>query len=483
MEARGVAAVTAGGELEGRRPSRLEAQPAALVPRRPGFTRPAATAALALLLTVAPLSGRQAVERLTLDDALRLAQQRSAALQALEHKVEEYERKSAGARANYFPQLDTQLNYQQTNSGQGIVIPMGSFGEIPELGGAFPGQDLSIDQGGTGLFYAITTLTQPVTHFFKIREGLGVAVADEDIARAELQRTRNDVAIATMQLYGGLLIARYQREAAEMQVAAAEERAANRQVAASSGSVLEVAAVEARVRALEARQKLVEAESRIENLQYDLADLLALPPGTRIELADPEPVEGQLLSLDEYVTMALAGNPEVLEARATVQKAGHGVAAARADYIPEVGVALTHLYQSSVPFLPRSSFGVGVQLQWTLVDFGKRSSVVAERRAQLSQAQANLRRVEGKVRGDVEKAYRQLRHAETLVALAREASLLRAEAARLQAGQQRAGLVLAAEARAADAESLQGAADLLQAELGYRLAGAELYRTVGQVVW
>lgn len=170
------------------------------------------------------------------------------------------------------------------------------------------------------------------------------------------------------------------------------------------------------------------------------------------------------------------------EASATVRKAEYGVAAARADRLPQVGVGISHLYQSSFSFLPRNSFGLGVQLNWAVVDFGKRGSLRAERRAQLSQAQANLRVVEGGVRGEVEKALRQLAQAEMLVSLAREAHSLRQEVARLQGGQERAGLIVAAEGEQADAAVLQGAADLLQAEMGYRLAVAELLRVVGETV-
>ena len=441
---------------------------------------PAVTAMLALLLLAAPLSaqGAQPVS-LTLNDAIRRAQEQSPALQALAQKVEEQASKTAGMRGNYFPQLSVKANYLKSDAAQSILIPTGSLGNVPALGGAFPPADLEIPQGGSGLFFTTTTVAQPLTQLLRIREGVSVAQADEDVARGELKRIQGDVTIGTLKLYAGILIAQMQRQATEAQIATAEEKSVNTRVAAASGNTLEVASLEARVSALQARQKLLEVESQMEDLEYQLADLLGYQPGTRFAVAEPtwEPVN--LLPLEQYVETALRENAEVLEARATLAKAEHGVSAARSEYIPNVGVAVTHIYQSSVPFIPKSSFGFGVQLDWVIWDWGKRGAVVGERRAQQAQAEANVRRIEGKVRGDVERAYRQMAQANTMLQLAREAAALRQEAARLQSGQQRAGFALQAQALSANADALQGSVDVLQAQFGHLVAFAELNRVVG----
>jgi len=416
---------------------------------------------MALLPCILPngLAG-QGMERLSLEQVLELAQQRSRTLQALNHRVEEMESRSRGVRANYFPQLGIQVNYRTFESSQ--ALPEGLEG---------------------GLFGSLTTLSQPITQLFSIRPAHQAAMANVEVARAVLQGARNDVAVGAMKLYGGLLVARLQREAAAAQVTAAEAMASSRGAAVASGNVLEVAELEARIKVLEARQRLVEGEGLIEELQYQLNDLLGFPPETILELSPPEAaLRAPPFSPEEAVIRALRESPQMEEALATVRMAEYGVASARADYLPQVGVAISHLYQSSFSFLPRNSFGVGIQLNWALVDFGKRGSVRAERSAQLSQVRANLQLVEGRVRGEVESALRQLAQADMLVSLAREAHGLRQEAARLQGGRERAGLILAGEAREADAALLQGTADLIQAEMGYRLAVAELQRLLGEPI-
>jgi outer membrane protein TolC len=198
-----------------------------------------------------------------------------------------------------------------------------------------------------------------------------------------------------------------------------------------------------------------------------------------VELVPPDPVRITLMPVDQYVVAALRDNPEVMAAAATLRKAQAGVSAARAEYIPEVGLALMHVYQSSMPFFRNHSFAAGLQLNWAIFDFGKRGSMLEERRSQVAQAEANVRMVEGRVRGEVEKAHRQVRQAEAMVELAREAAALRQEAARLQGGQQQAGFLLTADAQGSMADALQGVADLVAAELGYRLALVELQKATG----
>ena len=222
--------------------------------------------------------------------------------------------------------------------------------------------------------------------------------------------------------------------------------------------------------------------SRIEGVSQELNDLLGYPPGTSLELVPPGPIDTILLLLDDYVEAALRLNPEVLEARATLRVAEHGVSAARAESLPDLGIGVTHLYQSSFDFLPRNSLGLGLQFSWTPMDGGRRRSVAGERRAQLDQARAQLDLVEARVRREVEDAWRSLRYATLLVELAREAQQLRQEVSRLQESQRAAGLGLAADARLAEAETASGRVDLLQAEIAHRLALAELHRATGELV-
>jgi outer membrane protein TolC len=441
--------------------------------------RSLASSVLLSLLLAAATAAQEAPVRLTLDEALAHARADNPGLGAMRLKLEETRQRASFTFTNFLPRISVSANYVLGDNPQGILLPRGSLGYFPELGGSFPRTDRNIPQGGQDLFFALTTVTQPVTHFFKIREGLGVARADQRAADAGLRRVEQDVALGVLQAYAGVLIAQRGRDVARERVAATELRVGYQAVAVASGLAAEVSARDARVRWLQARQELLEREGEFEDLSYRLADAIGLPEGTRLELVDPSFPQVTSGTVEESVAGALANNPDVTEARALVNKATHGVGAARADYIPSIGVIGGHLYQTSVPFFPRNLFAIGISGSWTVFDWGARRNAVAERRAQLGQAEYNLDIVERRVRGEVEAAVRKLARAAEMVALAQEAQSLRTEAARIRAVQATVGYGVDAEDREAAAERLEADLDLLKAQLGYMIALAELERATG----
>jgi len=173
---------------------------------------------------------------------------------------------------------------------------------------------------------------------------------------------------------------------------------------------------------------------------------------------------GERLSREQYLSAALAGNPEVQAARETVIKARSTVAAARYEYIPNVGAFARQTCQSGVPF-PTHNFGAfGLQMTWDIFDWGKRKGVVGEREVQLAQAEANLRRKSDRIAVDVEKAYRKLERTQMMIDVAQEALALRREGERLSAPQLRAGVT--SEAKNAEAVAATRSAESMNSRPG-----------------
>jgi outer membrane protein TolC len=440
------------------------------------------SALVACFLLIPPVARAQSTQprALTLDQALTLAHESNAGLRAVRERVEETERRSRVVFSNYLPRISTNAAWVGSNNTRGIIIPAGSLGNVPGLG-PFPAGEMNIEQGGQDMFFAMTTAQQPVTQFFKIKEGRGVARADEYAGRAELRRVEQAVSIGVLKAYAGVLIASRRRDAAQERVAVAALRTTTRTAAVQSGLATSVATTEARLRALQARQELLESENEVTDLSYALADAVGLAGGTALTVEAPGPVAEPVDSLGAYVTSAMLANPEVLEAEAMVSKAKHGVGAAKTNYIPDIGLFAGHLYQASFPFFPKSTIQFGAIGRFTLLDFGARGNTLGERRAQLNAANRNMERVRGKVRGEVEAAYRKLARAREMAEVAREALALRAEALRMRIVQTSAGFSVEAEQREANADRLEAELNMLRAEMGFRIARAELEQAAGRL--
>jgi len=441
-----------------------------------------ARSALLACVCVAPLARAQqpSPRTLTLDQALASAHESNAGLLAVRSRVEEAERRNKVVFSNYLPRVSTQAASLGSDNTRGILLPAGSLGNVPGLG-PFPPSESNIPQGGQNVIFAMTTATQPLTQYFKIKEGLGVSRADESISRAELRRAEQAVTIGVMKAYAGLLLSQKRRDVARARVSTAALRTTTQGAAVTSGMATSVATTEARLRALQARQEVLEAENEYTDISYQLADAIGLPGSTPITVQPLPTISEGLDSIDVYVASALRSNPDVQEAAATVEKATHGVSAARSAYIPDIGLFGSHFYQSSLPFLPRSTLFFGAVGSITLLDFGARSNTLAERNAQLNAANRNLERVKSKVRGDVEAAYRKLARAFEMADVAREALSLRTEALRMRTMQIESGLGVQAEQSEAAADRLEAELNVMRAEMSYRLSRAELDLAAGRL--
>jgi outer membrane protein TolC len=155
------------------------------------------------------------------------------------------------------------------------------------------------------------------------------------------------------------------------------------------------------------------------------------------------------------------------------------LAAARDEYIPNIGAFARETYQSGVPFLVHNFGTFGLQMTWNVFDWGKRKGVVGEREAQLTQAEENVRRITDRITVDVGKAYRKLERTRMMVDVAREALALRQESGRISGNQLKAGVTSDARNAEALAATRGAEVDELEARLSLELALAEIAKITG----
>ena len=418
------------------------------------------------------------VRHLKLEEAVRLALEQNRALKIARLKVKENEYKKGEARSDYFPTITNQSNALHITELQNITIPQGGLGTVS--GAPIPGQSTIIRQGNDTLYASGTMLAQPLTQLLRIHQENRVARAGIATSRDELKKRENEVALEVHTLYFGILVAQLQKKAAEQETSFATESLRENENDVRNGSALQIAAVQSRAELLQGQQSVLTAELQIEDYMTELNDLLGLPLNTKLEL-DPEVASDfSVLTKDEYVKAAWEANPEIHAAQETVAKAQAGVAAAKTAYIPDITAYARYSYQDGVPFFVKNFGTFGVNLSYTLWDFGKRRETVREHSTQLAEAEQNLERLKEQVAVEVERSYNKLERTKSMVDVAVQVAKLRQESERLATEQAAQGVVLVSDVRHASAANYKAKADLLQASLGYLLAHAELERAVGR---
>lgn len=434
--------------------------------------------AVAGLLGICAAQASAEQVKITLPEAVGLARKQNTALKISQAKIQESRQRITSARADYFPRLSNSTSYVGVSDQELVTIPAGSLGNVPGVG-PFPSKTTSFNQGSSATLLSNTTLSQPLTQLFKIHEANKIAVADQHVAESDAKRSEQEVILGVHQLYYGVLIAQKQKEAAQAALAATQEGVRESEDGVRAGNLLDVAAAGSRVQSLQSRHSLLAAEILITDLTAELNDLMGLPPDTELILAEvdgPPPVPQPL---SQYLQDALSHNPELRAAQASAVKAGHAVNAALDEYIPDISLFARHTYQDGVPFLAHNIGTFGAQLTWNIFDWGSRRGVVGQRRAQMTQAEENVKRLEQRVTVEITKAYRKLDQTRMMVDVAREALKLRKEQLRLSDNQVKAGATTSARHAEAVAAVAKAEMEEVQARLGYRLAQAELERIAG----
>ena len=443
---------------------------------REQFLRIFVTAGIFLLCTTSALTDE--VRHLKLSEAVHLALEQNRALKVARFKVQENEHRKEGTRSDYFPVITNQSNALHINALQDVSIPPGAFGT--PAGVPIPNVNTTVLQGKNMLISSGTMIAQPLTQLLRIHQENRIAAAEVASSRDDLRYAENEIALQVHALYYGILVAQLQKKAAEQQTSFSAENLRESENDVRNGSALQVAALQGRAAVLQGQQSVLTAELQIQDGMVELNDLLGLPLDTKLDLESEVDANFETLAKAEYVKEAWEQNPKIRAAEEEVTKARAGVAAAKTAYIPDITAFARHSYQDGVPFFVRNFGTAGINLNYTLWDFGKRRATVRQNASQLAEAEQNLERLKEEVAVAIERSYNKLERTRSMVNVATQVAQLRQESERLATNQATQGVVLISDVRQAIAANYEAKAELLQARLGYLLAWAELERAIGR---
>jgi outer membrane protein TolC len=300
---------------------------------------------------------------------------------------------------------------------------------------------------------------QPITALLKVRQGVRIAQADEQIAKADLEKGTRAILAGVEQLFWGILAAHRIRTGTLVAVRGAEELA-------------RTGAIEARLALAEARQGLQAVEAQLADLEAQLNDLLDLPPCTKLELVEPPLPALPVKCAEEAVELALGASPEVRSSEQDVVKAHAGVAAAKVDYLPNIAVVGGFAKQTGMSYVQQDINYVGVTGSYTFFEWGKKKYTVREREKFVTLAGLKLEQTRDEVRQKALKSFREFEQDREALRAAEEMAQLRQEA------EEKA---VAPEAKFAAAKArMQAEVDLVKADLAYRVAFVKLMSLLGR---
>jgi outer membrane protein TolC len=418
---------------------------------------------------------------MTLQEAVQLALKHNHDIRIAGYTVEEKQHAKEIAKSSYFPSIRNDSSFMHLTDTELIQIKAGGLGTVG--GTPIPPVNSIINQGGKNITTSGTQITQPLTTLLKIRRENDLAQAELKASREKAQLTGNDVALAVHQVYYQVLIAQAHRSATEERIKASEALQSERIEQVKFGSALEQESIDSRAQLLQAKQEILTTDLQLSDLKLKLNDLTGLPLTTALDLDPAVPEFQETCPRGECVSAATASHPEILAARAEVQKAEAAVRLAKTDrWVPDVEAFARYSYQENVPFLARNFGTFGVHLGYDVFDSGRKKAVVHERQAQLSQAKENLAKLTDAVEVSVQTAYNKLERTQQMLKVSEEVLSLRTESNRVRQQELIRGAALNSQADAATAQEYDAKALLLQSQLDYFEAHDEVIHAMGGTV-
>jgi outer membrane protein TolC len=415
---------------------------------------------------------------ITLQEAVQLALKRNHDIRIAGYTVEEKERAKQVARSSYFPSIRNDSSFMHLTDTQLIQVKPGILGLAG--GTPIPPVDTIINQGGRNLTTSGTQITQPLTTLLKIREANNVAQAELRVSREKAQLAGNDVALAVHEVYYKILIAQAHRTATQARIKASEDLQSERVEQVKFGSALEQESIDSRAQLLQAKQEILTTDLQLSDLKLKLNDLTGLPLTTALDLDPAVPEFQETCPREQCISAAMASHPEILAARAEVEKAEATVRLAKTDtWVPDVEAYARYSYQENVPFLARNFGTFGVHFGFDVFDSGRKRALKHEREAQLSQAKENLAKLSDEVDLSVEIAYNKLERTQQMLKVSEEVLALRTESNRVLQQELLQGAALNSQVNTANAQEYDARALLLQTQLDYLQAHDELLDAMG----
>jgi outer membrane protein len=415
-------------------------------------------------------------EPLSLDQIIDKALENNRLYSIKALQADEKRAKVKEDRIKAYPTVTVNSTYQYNASIGHLAIPQGALGVIPQSSGdvPLPGKELNFDLGKHQTFNAGATIYQPISQLSKIKTGVEISETDVQIADREKVKVSLQIRQAVEKLYYGILITGKQREEAAAKLELAKINFYDVQSGNLSGKTIKPNESGLQANIADEEQNLLKLEIQQEDYLADLSHLTGLE-AVQIKLKDVAlaPVEAAK-TLEDYRSGAMENNVDIQLAELGKAKSELAIKAAKQSYRPDIGILAGYTYQKGNIIFPQSNPFVGASFKWNMQDLFSNKEVIKQRYLVSQQAQIMLADKKDEISNNVDKAYRKIRQAQSLIQVTERAYTYRMQELKVQEDKTLAGLNTEADVLNTKSLLAKSAADLFAAQLNYLLAVSDL---------
>lgn len=418
-------------------------------------------------------------ESLSLDTAIELALANNAALATSRLQLKKAEDDVAVSRTRRLPAFETSFDVAQPLMPVSFAFPQGAFGVYPGVG-PIPSTDMDVTSPMQPSLFASAQMTQPLTQLKRI--GLGIKGAETALG-IERERTRGQqlsIVNAVKRLYFGIQQTESALAATDEAIALYRELDRTLQARVEQKVALRGDALDVQFRLAKEELTRMTRSNTLASQKEQLNQLLGRDVRAAFTTQAVAPLSVYDVDLAAAQTRALAGRPDVREARLKVQQAELDRQAKKSEQIPDISLAVSYLSNFNVSVLPKNLASVGVQVKWEPFDWGRKGHELATKNHTLEQARLAVRQVEDKAVLEINSYFRTLTEARAFLNVAQMAQRSTRERLRVKTNQFQIQAALLADVLQLRAELASSNDQYEQALLMFWTAKADFERAAGE---
>lgn len=415
---------------------------------------------------------------LTLEQAINIAEEKNPELRVGRLEGAKFRDRINTLKTRQLPNFSLSVFSALNLNRTAFTFRRGAFGDFPGTG-PIPDNNTSISAPIRPTNIIQARISQPLTDIYKVGLGVKQLQLEEQIAEERLRAQKQQTRAAVKRAY-------YQILMTQASILRAEE---NVKLCRELDRVTEnyfIEKVALRDESLEMKAKLARAEHellQLQNLSDSEQEQLNLILGRDISFRF---VATASVGAPEYETdlkaaqeVALRNRPDLMEARLKVESASYETRLKKAEYIPEVSLDIDYLGLRNLEFLPRNFASVGIRVTWEPFDWGRKRHELKEKKKSGEQAKLAVVQVEAKIISEVNRAFRTLQEAKSLLKVTKLTQEGATEKLRIAINRYQAEYVLRKEVLQAEMLSIEAATEYQKALLSYWTAKSEMERVLG----
>ena len=434
---------------------------------------------------------------LTLEESIEIAKQSNLELQAAEQNLKAAEAQVRVARGGLLPRITANGNYTYFKDIQRSVIQAEGGFELPVPGEEMEGMappsadneatSIELQFGAHHNVQGTVNLRQPIFAWGRYYYGYQAAKLNYQAVQRDVEAASNQLRLDVSEAFYGALVAQEFVRVAQQSVSLVEEQLAIAEASLEAGAATNFDVLRAKVQLANAKSQLIRSQNGVQTAKNAYKTVLNIPLSENISvkgtLEIPEDFKIPALNLDALIQQALEKRPEVHRTQFTEHAARKQVEIAKTQSRPDLGFFTNYQISQNERLTEMNRiWSLGVQINIPIFDGFATRAAVQQSESALNQVQLGGTQVKVGVEFEVRAAYLNLRGAETIIEVQREAVTQARESVRIANLQFQNGIITTVALTDTQLALAQAEVNRLQAYHDYIVGFARLEKAIGQTL-